>query len=209
MCGLTQAVLSGRKTMTRRVENDIDFFFYLKNTEGLVLEFNQMDTFRIFSHDGFLLAEHRCRYAIGEIVAVAQRYKDAGFKDTDVVRMDEYMYETYAGQVSGWNNKMFVRADLMPHRIRIASIKIQKMQDISEEDCLKEGVMEESRMIGGVEVRKYHPSLRHVEAMKEVGWGIVHDNPKTAFSKLIDFVSGQGTWDSNPFVFVYEFELVR
>lgn len=32
---------------------------------------------------------------------------------------------------------------------------------------------------------------------------------KKTFSKLIDKVSGKGTWDSNPYVFVYDFELVK
>jgi hypothetical protein len=32
--------------------------------------------------------------------------------------------------------------------------------------------------------------------------------PKEAFSFLIDKVSGNGTWESNPWVFVYTFELI-
>lgn len=31
--------------------------------------------------------------------------------------------------------------------------------------------------------------------------------PHEAFAALIDKVSGKGAWESNPFVFVYEFEL--
>lgn len=30
-----------------------------------------------------------------------------------------------------------------------------------------------------------------------------------AFASLIDKVSGKGTWDSNPWVIVYEFELLK
>lgn len=33
--------------------------------------------------------------------------------------------------------------------------------------------------------------------------------PREAFASLIDKVSGKGTWDSNPWVFVSEFELVK
>lgn len=33
-------------------------------------------------------------------------------------------------------------------------------------------------------------------------------NPCEAFAVLIDKVSGKGTWESNPYVFVYDFELV-
>ena len=44
----------------------------------------------------------------------------------------------------GWNNKMFVRADLMPHRIKITGIKLERLQDISEEDIYKEGFEKQS-----------------------------------------------------------------
>ena len=33
--------------------------------------------------------------------------------------------------------------------------------------------------------------------------------PREAFASLIDKVSGRGTWDRNPWVVVYEFELVK
>lgn len=33
--------------------------------------------------------------------------------------------------------------------------------------------------------------------------------PREAFAALIDKVSGRGTWDSNPWVFAYTYELVK
>ena len=36
---------------------------------------------------------------------------------------------------------MFVKADLMPHHIKITGIKVERLQDISDEDCLKEGIV--------------------------------------------------------------------
>lgn len=35
------------------------------------------------------------------------------------------------------------------------------------------------------------------------------DTPREAFAALIDRTSGKGTWQSNPFVFVYEYKLVK
>ena len=32
-------------------------------------------------------------------------------------------------------------------------------------------------------------------------------SPRDAFADLIDKVSGKGTWEENPFVWVYEFKL--
>ncbi len=33
--------------------------------------------------------------------------------------------------------------------------------------------------------------------------------PQDAYEILIDKVSGKGTWERNPYVFVYDFELVK
>lgn len=33
--------------------------------------------------------------------------------------------------------------------------------------------------------------------------------PQGAYSYLIDKISGKGTWERNPYVFVYDFELVK
>ena len=32
---------------------------------------------------------------------------------------------------------------------------------------------------------------------------------RIAYAALIDKISGKGTWASNPYVFVYEFELIK
>ena len=42
--------------------------------------------------------------------------------------------------MAGYTNKMFVKSDLMPHHIKITNIRMEQLQDISEEDCLKEGI---------------------------------------------------------------------
>lgn len=32
--------------------------------------------------------------------------------------------------------------------------------------------------------------------------------PREVYANLIDRISGKGTWESNPYVFVYDFELI-
>ena len=93
---------------------------------------------------------------------------------------------------------MFVRADLMPHRIRITDIKVERLQDISEEDCLREGV--EKWMDGYIVTGIMENRGRN---------NVCFDTPREAFAALIDSISGKGTWNSNPWVFAYTFELVR
>ena len=90
---------------------------------------------------------------------------------------------------------MFVRAEFMPHKIKITDIRVQRLQDISDEDCLAEGII---KYANGVYTyiengKKYY----HAEL----------DTPQKAYAALIDKISGKGTWKRNPWVFVYTFSL--
>lgn len=167
--GLTQAVLNGRKTMTRRFVPDGTPLGSWKETVK------------------------RAHYQIGEEIAIAQRYKDFLLFNHAVYEKGK---QITAGMTKGWTNKMFVSAEYMPHRIRITDIKIERLQDISEEDCLREGIVRTNSVApygfpaGNGKWKNYR-------------------TPQDAFACLIDKLSGKGTWESNPFVFVYEFELEK
>lgn len=181
---LTLAVLYGTKTMTRRV---------LK--EGTPLG-NWEETVK------------HLPYKVGDIVAIAQPYKDiiecmAEYSDI-IINADGSINREFK---AGWTNKMFVRGNLMPHHIRITEIKLERLQDISEEDCLKEGIIfiESFSIIG--EDAYFFAVKRKV--------GRMYDNilkffssPQRAYADLIDKISGKGTWESNPWVVTYEFKLI-
>lgn len=189
--GLTQAILNGSKTMTRRIIPCCvcqDILTPLRY-KGIDVSHNDM----VMKH---------LRYKVGEVVAIAQRYKDA-FSPIDWVKKELYQDE------KGWNNKMFVKADLMPHRIRITDVKVERLQDISDEDVYKEGFSKESVNNGwGNAAWHWEAMLIYIDGLgryKEIR----SQNPKEAFSFLIDKVSGNGTWEKNPWVFAYSFELVK
>lgn len=200
--GLTQAVLDGRKTMTRRIikcprtfkgEWVAGFNIHRCHSDKKIVGYPCM-----YDADGreFNSGEIIPRYKVGEVVAIAQSYEtvyhEQGLETLDML-VSGWKYS------KGWRNKLFVRADLMIHHIRITNLKIERLQDISDEDCLKEGVYEDS---GDDESP---PSIFYeFEGNKDDGF----DTPREAFAALIDKVSGKGTWESNPYVFVYEFELV-
>lgn len=108
----------------------------------------------------------------------------------------------------GFNNKMFVAADMMIHQIRITNVRVEKLQDISDDDCLKEGVVaNEPKIKGGINM--YYPCEYLRSCAKEVGWGRVFHTPREAFAHLINKVSRKDVWNENPYVFVYDFELVK
>lgn len=189
--GLTQAVISGRKTVTRRIVKDDWWPIYKIEAEEI-----KGDIIHVIANNGKLVIEHKCPYKIGEIVAVAQRYQDI-FDYSNCV--NPYAWED-DDKPSGWTNKMFTKADLMPHRIQITDLRIERLQDISEEDCMKEGIY---RDYADTEF----PPREFYDYDGNNGNGF--NTPRAAFASLINKVSGRGTWDRNPFVWRIEFELVK
>lgn len=157
--GLTQAVLEGRKTMTRRIikcprtfrgEWVAGFNIHRRHSDKKIVDWPCM-----YDADEreFDMGEILPKYELGEVVAIAQSYMD-----------------------------------------------VERLQDISDEDCLKEGIYEDS---GDDE---FPPSIFYeFEGNKDNGF----DTPREAFAALIDKVSGKGTWESNPYVWAYEFELMK
>lgn len=153
----------------------------------------------IIANGGESLIEVKYSYKVGEIVAVAQNYSSF-YNILDNTRP--------IPEGAGWNNKMFVRADLMPHQIRITGIKCERLQDISDADCLKEGIFVNEYFGNGKKCHHYgfDGFFNGTEGWFARGW---FDTPREAFAELIDKVSGRGTWASNPWVLVYEFDLLK
>ena len=201
---LTQAVLDGRKTMTRRVckydrpNETYDIVFPVfepndyDNDGNIVSPLNY--AFGWKNDKGDFTGWNIPKYKVGEVVAIAQNYSDCG--NMPDYELDEDGYPIMPKR-SGFFNKMFVRADLMPHHIRITNIKIERLQNISDEDCFKEGIFKWDA--GQKDIPFY--SFHNADIPD-------YNDPRDAFAALIDKVSGKGTWESNPYVFVYEFELV-
>ena len=232
--GLTKAVLEGRKTMTRRIipekygnvlkyyekgvlvvplsciPDDVsidDFAKQWMDSPGrirFVPVKEEAEPQIINCLDSMLeAAKLDSRYKIGEQVSIAQSYKYLFL----LMRQFPKIQNTFLGAIikahdlhpesiddvsklAGWSNKMFVRAELMPHCIEITDIRVERLQDITEEDCLREGIEKDGDVY----------SFNDYEGYK---------TPQLAFKALINRVSGRGTWEMNPYVFAYTFELVQ
>lgn len=172
---LTQAVLTGQKTMTRRLLRDN---VPLGNWEETA----------------------KCLpYKVGDIVAIAQSYKDiiecmAEYSDI-IINVDGSINREYK---AGWTNKMFVKANLLPHHIKITDVKVERLQSISVDDILCEGVWQ------------FYNNKNLFYVSKNIGYApdVAFLTAREAFWYLIDSISGKGTWESNPWVVAYSFELI-
>lgn len=229
---LTKAVLEGRKTQTRRIIKTSDAFERVnpdfdwddEDIENFGNDFalrvkNMSETEK---KECFNYLLNHPKYKVVEIVAVAQSYKD----------VDSYYSAAYQRQhsihgmtidaldcvpnedikkwfknrndfkdKSSWNNKMFVKSELMPHQIRITKVSLERLQDISDEDCLAEGIRKDGRYSFIENVKQLNGDC--------IAFSCNFDSPREAYAELIDKVNGKGTWESNPYVWVYDFELVK
>ena len=196
--GMESAVLNRTKQMTRRLVRCPKKF---KGCEDIELEFHQrldQDFYYdcvVVDANGHELGQLPLPYEIGDVVAIAQSYHALNKSGYVAPEWCEHTCEDSAG----YKNKMFVRADLMPHHIRITDLWFERLQDISEEDCLKEGITKGD--FKDFPQQMYFPYKGCKDT--EVTW-----TPQGAFHILIDKISGRGTWEKNPWVIVYTFELV-
>lgn len=200
---LTKAVLDGTKTMTRRLlkvpktcnGKEVYSFNILTNNAGT-------QCVDLVDENGGVLGSWKPHYEVGEVVAIAQSYKSIADERDEAETVlglhkigDNFLTIDEMG--AGWNNKMFVKANLMKHHIRITDVKAERLQSISDADILKEGVWQ-------------YPNLPMFFISKSTGYtdDIAFPFAREAFSYLIDRISGRGTWESNSWVVAYEFKLI-
>ena len=192
---LTEAVLLGLKTHTRRE---------IPELKGIDLERIKTVKVEKVENDGSIIyAVHLMdgerilvtpKFEVGEVVAIAQSYKAVSDELCNKHRygMADVIFSKFYSLV-GWTNKMFVKADWMLHHIKITNIKIERLQDISEEDCIKEGIYKENPY-ELLPLYKFHGSRCFPTA-----YG--------AYEELINKLDKR-MWKQNPLVLVFEFKLV-
>lgn len=193
--GLTDAVLAKRKTQTRRIITNKEMLEIIKKFDSPASLFLVYDRF-VLNPDlrkRFIDNRRVMRYQMNETVAIAQSY-------ADITPQVDWANSMIRKEEIGWNNKMFVRAEDMPHHIRITKIRIERLQDISDEDCIAEGIQKYP------DVHNYMWGFSYIKgaALKFE----LSTTPREVYANLIDRISGKGTWESNPYVFVFDFELI-
>lgn len=182
--GLQQATFDETKTMTRRAVPDKTM------KDALAYQSHHIDDEK--AYEKYIL-DH-APYKVGEIVAVAQRYSQL---EKEIEReglplnLQEWVYKH-----KGYHNKMYVRAEDMPRKIKITGLKVEGLAGISDEDCLKEGIQV---LKGG---------FRNQDAYTFKGDKVWFKTPYLAYKELIDRLNKRGYFESNPLVYAYTYELV-
>ena len=177
-----KAITEGRKTMTRRPIKDNGNAFRILET---------FDSSREYSI-GALINEYS-KYKIGETVFVQEEFyfddEDYGlplYYSLDDAKLKIQEYEGYSCICD--ENCVYNADQMQEHQsrifLKITDTKVERLQDISSHDCKAEGVEFQTHKF------RYR-ELFEKEIWNNLPYKAPHD------------------WKSNPYVFVYEFEVVK
>ena len=186
---MVRAILDGRKTQTRRVvkgnKNPVDDML-----NGLI-EFDGEKA--IFAHqthaDNYTTQSIKCPFGkVGDRLWVRETWRQPeDFEGYDRGAVLYAVSEMDAG--AKWKPSIHMPRYASRITLEITDIRVEKVQDINEENCLKEGI--EKYFDDGVyyygEYDKGHCDYKHV------------------FKTLWDSMNKKHTWESNPYVWVIEF----
>jgi len=213
---MVRAILEGRKTQTRRVIKPQPFFneFAIGTYHPTIID-KQGEyapgeaVFGIWElHDGGWAI--KCPYGqIGDQLWVRETFAAAiennYLKPSDLEGL--YIYykantgndweRQSTGEVLGqWRPSIHMPRWASRIQIEIKNMSVERVQDVSEEDAVKEGVLSAQ----GIQDYKTKP----------LSFAAGRTTPKDAFSELWDSINEKRgfSWDSNPWVWVLEFEVI-
>lgn len=206
--GMEAAVLAGIKTQLRRIIKFKDFgsrvvrYTPLPKTRGSA---------RYHLEDGRRLVDYETlpAYRVGEVVAIGQSYSDVRRYYEENNLTDSNAYKEFLKAIDGKDKEMFnagrkdkflVKPYLMPHHIRILSVKTQHLQDITEEDCIAEGI--------GFDAEQ--SDLKYFLTDSTTKSRFYFATAKEAFAFFITQTEKnmRDVWSKDPPVFVYIFETI-
>jgi hypothetical protein len=202
---MVQAILEESKTMTRRVvksktalewlEPEMFTPAYVANPENNLCPYGKpgdvlwvRETWAQWNEGGYVYK------ADGFIERYGAWERDTPKKFHDVERVEK------------WKPSLFMPKTACRIFLEVTDVRVERLQDISEEDAIKEGILSyECEVIG----RRYKDYLENAK-----GYGHPdHDYPTvgvavTSFSTLWRKINGEQSWWDNPWVWAVSFKRI-
>lgn len=188
---MVRAILDGRKSQTRRIIKPqpeiikkVPYYIELEQHWGK-LSFTYSD------------GESRLvnpKYDIGDVLWVRETWSPIEFEDGTHFRYKASFVENNCLNPK-WRPSIFMPKEASRIKLKVTNIRVERLQDITEEDAVAEGIEPLS---------EYDP--------KKYGWRFkdyLHNSsclPKASYQTLWESINGKGSWEVNPWVWVIEFE---
>lgn len=203
---MVKAILNDTKTMTRRVNSIGEYYIsdkkcpygvvgdrlWVRETWGDLDYYQGNVAIHVLKDSNGV--EHDIVYS-----AECQGY----FEWTDEVGFPEYRKD--GTEASRWRPSIFMPRWASRITLEITDIKVEQLQDITEEDAIAEGI----HLCAGIDEEGYTHGYH---------WGPVSDtellfnSATSAYRKLWDSINGKKpdkAWDDNPWVWVISFKVVE
>ncbi|AXN27821.1 hypothetical protein CP913_24090 [Pseudomonas aeruginosa] len=191
---MVRAILEGRKTVTRRVVKDTGFYAIDAAIHGNDVALREREALstrcpygepgdRLWVRETWGLQVRSYGGGAGEFIVYRATNPDAIYCRSSEGR--EYPVK--------WKPSIHMHRHSSRILLEITAVRVERLQDISEEQALAEGVRGE-------------PCDHARQACSDIGcWG---DTAKGAFGFLWEQLNGAGAWQANPWVWVVEFKRV-
>ena len=193
---MVQAILEGRKTMTRRTKGLADSYpknVIFERSNGWPKQGNWIAKYKISSNPDRFEIENiiKCPYQVGDVFwvretfykTIAEELKGAFFYKADIDKLS-WTFK--------WKPSIFMPKEACRIFLKIKSIRVERLQDISEEDAKAEGV------------NCLNPFWQDYTTPESFFL-----SPGASFISLWELINGIQSVENNPFVFVYEFEQIE
>lgn len=184
---MIKAIVEGRKTVTRRLLNPQPF--HVIGTKD-IFRWEPSKLVSINMRDHADLAIPYAKYHFMEFVYIKEAWSTYGYPEIP-------FYKDEPGiKVNGiaWHSPMFLPEKFARYFICIKSVRVERLQDITGEDASAEGVILPFRVHGDGD-SEYYEGIEKAYI--------------DYYAKLWDSINKKTPWASNPWVWRYEFELVK
>jgi hypothetical protein len=195
---MVQALLEGRKTMTRRTkgleqvnENPNDWNHFHTSPDDKYFNFKHIEHATMEIEDWY--RSIKIPYQVGDVFWVRETFIELpGIK---------FLYKANPEHQSmKWKPSIFMPKEACRIFLKIKSIKVERLQDISEEDAKAEGA---NPCLNELSMEDRHNNYNNPSNSR---FPLVH---VVGFKNIWSKINGRSSWNSNPFVFVYEFEQIE
>ena len=141
----------------------------------------------------FLLLTIIYKYKVGDVLWVRETFRPIE-QEVGSPRF-EYKATEAINLIDKWKPSLFMPKQACRIFLKIKSIRVERLQDIRDKDAQAEGV----DFVEGINGNLYFNYLT-----KDYGC-----NELFSFMTLWESINGDGSWNKNPFVWVYEFERIE
>jgi hypothetical protein len=212
---MVQALRNGTKTCTRRTQgleevndeeglgfNNIQLCYYIEIDTG-----KKIYSWQIGNTFLNKWIEVYPKANVGDVIWVRETFFDTtNVPQAELFRgVGKYIYKADNANIgfNKWKPSLFMPKKACRMWLEVTGVRVEKLQDISEEDAENEGIYD---MFHGKDIAG-NAYFNYMD--KKGGWDSVADNAVHSFSTLWESINGKGSWDANPFVWVYDFKVMH